>query len=197
MTPSETSTRAQPHRTEYGPSQAQTLTALQALARATDRLLEVVIVTCLVLMVVLVFLNVVLRYVLNSGIGVSDELARMLFIWLTFFGAILGLRRRQHVGVTMLRDALSSRGRWMVDAACEGIIVLCSILLVQGAWKFALLNHDNLAPATGLPMSLVYGIGAITGLGFVAISGARFVGLLLTGDHLPTTRAGRAPLDIE
>lgn len=37
-------------------------------------------------MVVLVFTNVVLRYALNSGIAVSEELSRWLFVWLTFLG---------------------------------------------------------------------------------------------------------------
>lgn len=177
-------------RTSFSPN-------LRTLTRATDRLLEVLIVACLVGMVLLVFLNVVLRYAFNSGIGVSDEVARILFVWLTFLGAILGLRRRQHVGVTMLRDALSARVRWIPDAACEALIVICSVLLLQGAWKFALLNHDNLAPATGMPMSFVYGLSGITALAFILISGTRLIRSLRMGGQASTARAGQAPLDFE
>jgi hypothetical protein len=46
-----------------------------------------VIAACLAAMVVLVFGNVVLRYGFNSGIAVSEELSRWLFVWLTFMGA--------------------------------------------------------------------------------------------------------------
>ena len=54
-------------------------------------------------MVVLVFGNVVLRYVFNSGIAVSEELSRWLMVWLTFLGAIVALRehappRRRYPG---------------------------------------------------------------------------------------------------
>ncbi len=53
------------------------------------RLLEWILVASLAVMVVLVFGNVVLRYAFNSGITVSEEVSRWLFVWLTFLGAIV------------------------------------------------------------------------------------------------------------
>ena len=47
-------------------------------------LLKAVIVICLAAMVVMVFSNVVLRFIFNSGIPVSEELSRWSFVWLTF-----------------------------------------------------------------------------------------------------------------
>jgi len=46
----------------------------------------------LAVMVVMVFGNVVLRYAFNSGIIVSEEVSRWLFLWVTFLGAIVALR---------------------------------------------------------------------------------------------------------
>ena len=43
-------------------------------------------------MVVLVFANVLLRYGFNSGITLSEELSRWLFVWMTFLGAVVALR---------------------------------------------------------------------------------------------------------
>lgn len=143
-----------------------------------DRGLSAIIVGCLALMVVLVFVNVVMRYAFNSGISVSDELSRFLFVWMTFLGAILGLRKRQHAGVTMLRDRLGPGAQRGMDAACEGLILACSVLMVKGAWSLALSNHDNISPLTRLPMSAFYGIGAVTGAAFIIISGARLIDLM-------------------
>ena len=50
------------------------------------RALDMLSGLCLAIMVVLVFGNVVLRYTMNSGITVSEELSRWLFVWLTFMG---------------------------------------------------------------------------------------------------------------
>ena len=49
-----------------------------------------VIVVSLALMVVMVFGNVVLRYLFNSGITASEELARFFFLWLIFVGSVVG-----------------------------------------------------------------------------------------------------------
>jgi len=64
---------------------------MQRLIGGYCRLLEYVIAGLLALMVVLVFGNVVLRYVFNSGITMSEELSRWLFVWLIFLGAIIAM----------------------------------------------------------------------------------------------------------
>ena len=61
------------------------------------RLLTLVMVLMLALMVVLVFGNVVLRYGFNSGITVSEEVSRLLFLWVIFLGAIVALKRATRI----------------------------------------------------------------------------------------------------
>jgi TRAP-type C4-dicarboxylate transport system permease small subunit len=65
-------------------------------------LLKIAMVLCLVVMVVLVFGNVVLRYGFNSGITVSEEISRLCFLYLTFLGAIVAMREHLHLGVDSL-----------------------------------------------------------------------------------------------
>ena len=86
--------------------------------RACVSALEVLIAACLALMAVLVFGNVVLRYAFNSGIAMSEELSRLLFVWLIFLGAILASVQHAHIGFDSLvqrlplavRKALVQRG---------------------------------------------------------------------------------------
>ncbi len=73
------------------------------------RLLNGVIALFLAIMVVLVFGNVVLRYGFNSGITVSEEVSRWLFVWLTFLGAIVALHEHGHLGTDMLVSRLPRR----------------------------------------------------------------------------------------
>ena len=75
------------------------------------KLLEFLVVACLVAMVVMVFGNVVLRYVFNSGITVSDEMSRYCFIWLTYLGAMVAMREGGHLGVDTLIKHLGIRGK--------------------------------------------------------------------------------------
>ncbi|NDP40923.1 MAG: TRAP transporter small permease subunit, partial [Rhodoferax sp.] len=62
---------------------------MQKILNLFFKLLELLVVVCMVAMVLMVFGNVVLRYGFNSGIDVSDELSRYCFIWLTYIGAMV------------------------------------------------------------------------------------------------------------
>ena len=43
----------------------------------------------LISMVLMIFVNAVLRYVFNSGISATEELSRYAFVWVSALGAIL------------------------------------------------------------------------------------------------------------
>ena len=75
------------------------------------KLLDALIVLALAIMVVLVFGNVVLRYAFNTGITVSEEVSRWLFVWLVFLGAIVALKEHAHLGSDMLVSRLPVAGK--------------------------------------------------------------------------------------
>ena len=131
-------------------------------------------------MVCLVFGNVVLRYVFNSGIAVSEELSRWLFVWLVFLGAIVGLRDHAHLGVDTLVKALSPRGRKVCYAVSHALMLYASILLTEGSWKQAVLNWDTTAPASQLSVGLFYLSGVVYGASASAILAVE-LGLLIAG----------------
>jgi TRAP-type C4-dicarboxylate transport system permease small subunit len=127
-------------------------------------LLKVLIALCLAVMVVLVFGNVVLRYGFNSGITVSEELSRLLFVWLTFLGAILALREHGHLGMDTVVNRLPHAGKLACFVLSHAIMLYVTWLLLQGSWVQTLINLDVAAPATGLSMALFYGIGIVFGV---------------------------------
>ena len=75
------------------------------------RVIDVLIAVALAIMVVLVFGNVVLRYGFNSGITMSEELSRWLFVWVTFLGAIVAMKEGSHLGSDTLVSKLSVTGQ--------------------------------------------------------------------------------------
>jgi hypothetical protein len=90
---------------------ASSTTATSRIVEAYYRSIKIVMAVLLAAMVVLVFGNVVLRYVFNSGIAISEELSRWLFVWMVFLGAIVGLREHAHLGVDSFVKLLSPMGR--------------------------------------------------------------------------------------
>ncbi|BCJ87591.1 TRAP transporter small permease [Effusibacillus dendaii] len=137
---------------------------MQKISKSIDSLLNLLIAFSLAIMCILVFGNVVLRYVFNSGITWSEEMARFLFIWMIFLGGIAAFRDHEHLGVDSLIKKLP---RSMKKAAylVSNLIILYTLWLVlEGSWKMTLLNFDSKAPATGLPMAFIYGIGIVVGV---------------------------------
>ena len=118
--------------------------------------LEGLIAAMLAVMVVLVFGNVVLRYLFNSGITVSEEVSRWLFIWMTFLGAIVALRERGHLGVDMVVQRLPAWGKRICLGLGHLLMLYILWLLLQGSLMQARINWDVTAPTTGASMAIVY-----------------------------------------
>ncbi|GAX89827.1 TRAP transporter small permease [Effusibacillus lacus] len=138
---------------------------MRKISKAIGNLLNVAIAFSLGIMCILVFINVVLRYVFNSGITWSEEIAPILFIWLVFLGSIAALKDNQHLGVDMFVKKLPRGLKKTVFLISSLLVLYCLWLLLDGSWKITVLNMDSKAPATGLPLSFVYGIGIITSIG--------------------------------
>jgi TRAP-type C4-dicarboxylate transport system permease small subunit len=135
---------------------------LNRIADLYFKLLELVLVLCLAAMVVMVLGNVILRYGFNSGITVSEELSRFLFVWLTFLGAITGMREGAHLGVDTLVRKLPLLGRKLCFAISESLMLLCCGLFFVGTWRQHDINVANYAPVTELPMEWVYGVAYVS-----------------------------------
>ncbi|HYG86510.1 MAG TPA: TRAP transporter small permease [Azospirillum sp.] len=133
------------------------------------RLLKLMIVLCLAAMVILVFGNVVLRYGFNSGITVSEELSRMFFVWMTFLGAIIGLREYAHLGVDTLVRKLPAAGKKACLLVNYLLMLFVTYLMLAGSWTQTVINIGVQAPASGLSMGLFYGVGVVFSLSTGAI----------------------------
>jgi len=129
---------------------------------ATARRLEEFIGLTLGVMVVLVFGNVVLRYGFNSGITISEEASRYLFIWLTFIGAVVALHEREHLGVDSLVRALPRGGKVFCAVASNLLMLLATALLFYGSWKQTLITLHNKSPVSGIPLAFIYIAGLLS-----------------------------------
>jgi len=113
----------------------------------------------LAVMVVMVFGNVVLRYAFNSGIAVSEELSRWLFVWMTFIGAIVALKDHGHLGTDMLVARLSPMGRKICLVISQLLMLGITGMIFTGSLAQTKINLGVEAPVTGASMALVYAAG--------------------------------------
>ena len=133
------------------------------------RALDMLSGLCLAIMVVLVFGNVVLRYTVNSGITVSEELSRWLFVWLTFMGAVVALREHGHLGTDVLVSRLPAAGKKVCLILAQVAMLYVSWLLLKGSWAQMVINADTEAPVTGASVGIFYASGVLMGGSAIAI----------------------------
>lgn len=125
------------------------------------RLLEWMLVLLMVGMVVLVFGNVVMRYGMNSGITISEEISRWFFVWMTFLGAAIGLKEHAHLGTDMLVSRLGARGKRACLLVAQLLMLVITVLILQGSWAQAKLSVDVEAPVSGWSMAWLSGVGVV------------------------------------
>lgn len=136
-----------------------TATALPTPLDRFCRLLDLASALALAVMAAMVFGNVVLRYGFNSGIAVSEELSRWLFVWMTFLGALVALKENGHLGTDMLTSRLGRAGRRVCMGLSQLLMLGCTVLLFQGSLAQVKINLEVEAPVTGAPMAVVYAAG--------------------------------------
>ncbi|MBE3637020.1 TRAP transporter small permease [Mangrovicoccus algicola] len=118
--------------------QPQTLFG-QSVARAE----EVVIAALLGAMVLLTFVNVVLRYVFNHSIIWGLEVVLVLFAWLVLFGISHAFRVTAHLGVDAIVNIVPPRAKRALGVISALCCIAYAFLLLKGAW-------DYWAPFAGL-----------------------------------------------
>jgi TRAP-type C4-dicarboxylate transport system permease small subunit len=151
------------------------------------RLLNAILIVLLSGMALMVFVNVVLRYVANSGIDLSEEMSRYFFVWITFIGAVVAHREHLHLGVETLVAHVGRKGRLFLMGLSNLIVLVCSAIFCWGTWVQLPINSSMVAPVSGLSMGWVYGIGLFTGGGIVLITLERLFRLVtgrITNDEI-------------
>jgi TRAP-type C4-dicarboxylate transport system permease small subunit len=92
-----------------------------------NKTLEVILVTIVILQAVLLMVSVLLRYLFNSPIIWGDEIVRYSLIWMTFVGAAMATKEKQHIQVDVIDTVLPKLGQkitnWFVDVVVVGFMV--------------------------------------------------------------------------
>ena len=129
-----------------------------------------------------VFLGVFSRYVLRRTFTWYDEIARLLFVWMVFLGAAVGVRQAGHFRLHLVIDRFPPGLRRATELLGVLAIMLFGAVLVQQGWKLVELGQFQQTPVMGLSKRYIY---ASMPAGGVLI-------ILYSLPHLWRTLTGRA-----
>ena len=109
-----------------------------------------------VVMSIIVFLQVVFRFVIYIPFPWSEECARYLMIWMGMVGAATAMRRGRHIGVTILIERLPPRIFHLLSPFLMLSMVIFLIVMAKEGFRLAVENAVQYSPAMDLPMLIPY-----------------------------------------
>lgn len=96
---------------------------------------------------------------LHASLPWSEELLRMSFEWVTFFGASIGISRNSHVAVTFFVDLLPKTLNKVAQIIGKSVCIAFFIILIRFGWIYFMLSYRNGQTSTAMeiPMAIPYG----------------------------------------
>jgi TRAP-type C4-dicarboxylate transport system permease small subunit len=142
--------------------------------------LEYLSMACVTVMAILVIAQVVLRYVFNDPLTWSEEMARIVFIYLAFVGIGAAYGRRRHMSIDALIILLPARIKKAVQFSVVGVAsaFLVAVIVITFRSIVELHRMDITTPALEYPMALVY---LIVPLGLSALIAQMWIDLYKEG----------------
>ncbi len=130
--------------------------ALARLSDGTDLAVRLLAVPVGLATVLLVFFEVLMRYVFRAPLITSVELSRIGFVWCCFLGAALGVKRARHIRFVFLLERLPPAGARVLGAAAALVSIgFFLVLIVQGV-EMVRRVADTYFPALGLSQAWLY-----------------------------------------
>lgn len=117
---------------------------------------KLTLIVLLAAMAVIVFANVVMRYLTNGSIVWAEEVARYMMIWMTFLGAGLVLRYGGHVAITNLSDLAPPRMQRGLRLMLVALMLVFCLIFVWRGIEYGGRMHQQVTPATRISFSYVY-----------------------------------------
>ena len=153
--------------------------SLSRFLRKLEWLGETIIAVILAFMVVIVFIEVVMRYVFNSSITSSEELARILFIWMVFIGIVLVLVKNRHVAFDAIQEAVPPLVKKILQAVTLSGICIASFILMVYGYMYSEQNFAWPSPGLLIPFGYISLVLPISGAAMLVIGVCKLIGLFV------------------
>lgn len=135
-----------------------------------DNLEKLICVLLMSVSTIVIFVQVIMRYIFHSSLTWSEEFARYCFIWLIFLAGSYGCKKRAHIKIEAALKLFPAGVR-------PGVVILGDLMtLVFASYIFFTgislsvfqIRYSKFSPAMGVPMWVVY-TALVVGFGLMII----------------------------
>ena len=143
-------------------------TAFKRFMKVVDKAEDICLVVMFALMVIFIFLQIIMRFVVGHSLVWSEELGKFIFVWLSWLGISIGERRNEHIKITLVTDRLSPK--WQKVFEIVAYLILLGILAVIIYYAIILVAFQWKVKYAGIKISTSWGyLSLVLGCGFMAL----------------------------
>lgn len=134
------------------------LRAFDVFAKVGDFIMAKAGAFFLLMIIVVITAGVIMRYVLNSPLAWTEELAQMLFVWISFLGAALATARKKHIVVDMFITRWPDARRRRVAIITNILILAFLYVIIVGGYKLEVMmyNQGHVSADLDMPKTWYY-----------------------------------------
>jgi len=134
--------------------------------------LETAICGLLIAMTLVVFGQVIARYVFQAPLSWSEELARFLLMWLSMLSAAYGFKTKSHFALKFLVEKTPDKAQQLIAVLVHIVVALFFSVLLYYSIVFVIGVEGHIAPALQITMQIPY-TSIVVGCAFILIETLR------------------------
>ncbi len=138
---------------------------LQKLDKVLVKINNFIIILTAIIMFILVFTNVITRYLMGFSLNWAEEISRYLMVWSAYLGIGLAMRDHRHASIQILFDILPKKYGPFIKIITSLIIVIFMIFLIVLGFQYSQFAMRNKTAVLRIPIGYIYlciPIGALT-----------------------------------
>lgn len=140
---------------------------MKALKWLDDNLEASMLIFLSILTVVIVFVQVFMRYVMGSSLVWSEELARYAFIWMIYIGVSYGVKRKAHISVDIADLIFHKKGQFVLSIIASIAFLFFAVVISYYTFS-VMMDINRTSPAMAISMKWVYA-APVVGMALTAI----------------------------
>jgi len=133
-----------------------------------EKIVNVTISALLFVAFIIIFAQVIVRYVFHSGYPWMEESARFMIIWMSFLGSAVAIRYRRHMFIDIFETMLPQKGRMVLNVLFDLLMITFFIIMVVLGYQYTVQNKSNFSAGLNISMAYVY-ISLIVGMFLMAL----------------------------
>jgi TRAP-type C4-dicarboxylate transport system permease small subunit len=124
--------------------------------RFLSNIVEWIAAVMVVALAVIVFLQVFNRFVLKAPLAWSEDLAMLLFQWVAFLGAAIGVKRMRHFGIELVVKKLPEKIHHMLELAIPVLMGVVALNMITEGIKLIGFNKNRIYSSMNLTYTWAY-----------------------------------------